>query len=310
MAMTDLQGLLKSVQTRTSAWQTQMEAAWPFPERGSMFNLCIRDLIASIFICVAAYALVHWTPLDAWQKALVAGLLVSAEPAMLVLPYNVFHAVVHRSPRFWDPLIVEPKLQHLLNSFGDLQREAAAILKNPPSGLVDFAAANPFQRRIAEHQPWKVLPFFSYGTVHQENCALAPITASLLKQIPSIRLAMYSVMLGGAEIPMHCGFFKSSLRVHITLFVDEEDPDGTQRFIEVGGTRYSWKTGDMVAFDDTYPHRVVNRVRGRRLVLFLDVDRPYDSAISKTVADVMTALMQQSPNVKSIAAAQERLVAL
>jgi aspartyl/asparaginyl beta-hydroxylase (cupin superfamily) len=112
-------------------------------------------------------------------------------------------------------------------------------------------------------------------------------------------------MTDGAEIPMHCGFFKGVLRVHFTLLTDADDTSNQQRYIEVGGQQYSWKTGEMVAFDDTYPHRVVNHVKGRRVVLFLDIERPYADPVSRVLAKAMTFLLKSSPNVTRVAAAQE-----
>lgn len=291
------------VQSEIAAAQAKLEEAWPFPSKHSMFNLSVRDLLATILIFVAIYAVLHMPNLSFPSKVMLLASAAAAEPAMLALPYNVLHALIHRSPRFWDPLVVEPMLQHLLDHFGDLQREAVSILHE--NTLVDFSAVNPFQRRIALNQPWKVFPFFSYGKTHEENCKKAPITSSILQQIPSVRLAMYSVMSKGANIPTHCGFFKSSLRVHLTLVTDYEDVS-MQRYIDVGGQTYSWKMGEMVAFDDTYPHKVINNVEGKRVVLFLDVDRPYADTVSRVLGRCMTLLMHKSPNVTRLAAEQER----
>jgi aspartyl/asparaginyl beta-hydroxylase (cupin superfamily) len=291
----------KAIQARLAEAQASIEKEWPLPYAEQTFNLSIRDLMATVLICLAVRVL-FLSNIDVWLKFGLCVAACAAEPALLVLPYNVLHALVQRSPRYWDPLVIEPKLQRLLEYFPDLQAEARGIAASDL--LVDFAKVNPFQRRIATNQPWKVFPFFSYGTVNEDNCKRAPITTSILRQIPSVRLAMYSVMSSGAEIPTHCGFFKSAIRIHLTLHTDADDVHG-DRYIEVGGQRYSWKTGEMVAFDDTYPHRVHNKVPGSRIVLFLDVDRPYSNQVFQYLSNVMGFLMRHSPNVKSIAAKQE-----
>jgi len=82
-----------------------------------------------------------------------------------------------------------------------------------------FSDVSIHQKRIGSDS-WKVFPFFSYGTINEENCKKAPFTSKLLLSIPSIRLAMYSVLDGPTIIPLHCGFLKSVLRVHLTLLCD------------------------------------------------------------------------------------------
>jgi aspartyl/asparaginyl beta-hydroxylase (cupin superfamily) len=301
---------LHAVQSKLAEAQSTVESFWPIPLPGSTFNLSIRDVIATTLIAVVlGLFLKNKLVLKSYglgAKLLCVLAVIALEPAALALPYNVLHSLIYRSPRYWHPLVVEPMLQKLLDYFPKLQAEALQIVRGNAQGLVNFSDVNTFQRRIAEHQPWKVFPFFSYGTRNDANCSRAPITASILEQIPTVRLAMYSVMSGGAEIPMHCGFYKSALRVHLTLYVDEEDTDKNQRYIEVGGQKYSWQTGELVAFDDTYPHRVINKVRGTRIVLFLDVDRPYSSIVEQTIANGMTFVMKQSPNIQKIANNQEK----
>jgi beta-hydroxylase len=115
---------------------------------------------------------------------------------------------------------------------------------------------------------------------------------------------MLSSIEEGTYIKPHCGFFKSILRVHLTLYTEHEDNHG-ERYIEVGGERYSWKEGELVAFDDSYMHSVKNKVPGKRVVLFLDVDRPYQTKFSSNLSWLMHSLFKGSPLITSLAAAQE-----
>lgn len=278
--------------------QKYIEESWPFPTPTSTFNLSIRDLIYSLCIVLVTY-LLHQKNLS-WL--LFPAILI--EPAILAFPFNVLHSIFLRTPRFFDALSLEPKLALLKNHFRDLQRETLGILSTK-TDMPFFADISKHQQRIAANQPWRVFPFYAYGHINEENCQRAPILTSILRQIPSIKLAMLSMMEEGAEIPLHCGFFKSVLRVHLCLWTDNEDK-GMNRYIEVGGEKYSWKEGELVAFDDTYPHRVYNAVKGRRVVLFLDIDRPYQSQVASFIGKALLFLMKASPSVKSHAALQER----
>jgi beta-hydroxylase len=275
--------------------QNAFERQWPFPAPQSTFNLGGRDVLITALI-VAAFLVVSRQ--STRLALLVLAVACYLEPAILVFPFNVLHGIVVRTPRYFPPLVIEPKLQHLLTHFETIRSEALAL---HPTQMPLFESVNENQRNIAHNQPWRVFPLFAYGTVNEENCARMPILSGLVRQIPSIRLAMLSVMEGGAMIPLHCGFFKSVLRVHLCLYVDREDGE---RYIEVGGEKYSWKQGELVCFDDTYPHRVFNAVPGRRIVLFLDVDRPV-KGIAKAMSSFFLKLMRSSPNVQKHAALQE-----
>jgi beta-hydroxylase len=173
--------------------------------------------------------------------------------------------------------------------------------------MIKFEDVSRHQRRIAASQPWNVFPLFAYDTTNDANCASMPHLYKILKQIPSVKLAMLSVISGGAQIPTHCGFYKGVLRVHLTLHTDTPTTEAgeAQRYIEVGKQTYAWKDGQMVAFDDTFPHKVINNIPGRRVVLFLDVDRPTGSQLEKTLLQCAHWLVMQSPAVKELAAIQE-----
>jgi len=61
-----------------------------------------------------------------------------------------------------------------------------------------------------------------------------------------------------------------------------------------------------VVFDDTYPHKVSNRVKGRRIVLFLDVERPYTSQIMTWISKAFLTVMQKSKTIAEAAKVQEK----
>jgi beta-hydroxylase len=109
-------------------------------------------------------------------------------------------------------------------------------------------------------------------------------------------------------IPLHCGYFKNVLRCHITLHVDNPETAEHKRYISVGGQEHHWTPGDIVVFDDTYPHTVVNQVKGRRIVLFLDVERPYGTKAMTWLSKAFLTLLQSSKTIAEAAKVQERNV--
>ena len=274
--------------------QNQAEILWPFPLKNCSINISIRDVLVTFLMFLAVCL---------WKKTALGILffLIWKEPALLCFPYNVLHSSVFFTPRFWNYRAVEPKLNLLLLQKHEIQREA----KHAMQYTVPFSS-HPHQRRIASGQPWSVFSFFSYGTINYENCSKCPTLSALLLQIPSIKLAMLSCMDGPTHIKKHCGYFKNILRAHITLYLEHPETESQKRFIRVGGEEYHWKEGELVVFDDTYPHEVLSSVPGKRLILFLDVERPYASKTLSFLSGLFLKLLQKSPNIKAAAQFQEK----
>jgi aspartyl/asparaginyl beta-hydroxylase (cupin superfamily) len=243
--------------------------------------------------------------LGVWPTLFLFSTLSYVEPAIITFPFNVVASLWLRTPRFWDPLIVEPKLISLLNNFHHIQAETRQIIDT--QHLIKFEDVSPHQKRIAASKPWSVFPLFSYGTINEENCKKMPNLIHILNTIPSIKLAMLSVMERGSNIPTHSGFYKGVLRIHLTLWL-EHDGLESARYIEVGKQRYSWKEGELVVFDDTYPHKVLNNTMGKRVVLFMDIDRPTGSHTESMILKAMHEIIKQSPGVKQLAALQEKTI--
>lgn len=276
--------------------QTYIEERWPFPQ--GTFNLSFRDVFLTLVVFLVMWMLTFVTGSAIAATAALGGALC-VEPAIVTFPLNVAASLVLRTPRYWDPFVVEPRLKGVMSHFGEMQAEARSVLRS--NAPVPFGDVSGHQARIAS-PGWKVFPFFAGATMNYENGARAPITFSLLRQIPSIRLAMYSILEENTHIPIHTGFFKHILRVHITLVAEPCE----HRYIEVGGQRYSWKEGEIVAFDDTYPHKVMNTCSGKRLVLFLDLDRPTSFRATSLLVKALGKFLEGSPSLKAAAALQER----
>ena len=58
---------------------------------------------------------------------------------------------------------------------------------------------------------------------------------------------------------------------------------------------YEWKEGEGVLFDETYKHFVKNETKYTRVILFLDVVRPFDSYFLNTLNDIILYMMSISP---------------
>jgi beta-hydroxylase len=133
---------------------------------------------------------------------------------------------------------------------------------------------------------WKSFMFKS-GAFIEENCALAPQTAALLRNLPGVYTAFFSVLEPHQHIKAHWGYWKGFVRYHLGVIIphnnadnrcwirinpEAQSRDGDRAAIEQGET-YHWHNGEAVLFDDTFLHDAANDSDQVRVVLFLDVAR-------------------------------------
>lgn len=147
--------------------------------------------------------------------------------------------------------------------------------------------------------PWFTFFFqVDVGGTIEENAKYTPRTAELVRDIPGVYNAFFSILDGGAYLSPHWGYYKGFVRYQLGLIIpnDNEDnkcwirfnPDYSfteerKRYIAdhpdfrnqllVNQTKYYWKNGQAVMFDDNYLHEAMNGSNETRVILFLDVAR-------------------------------------
>ena len=95
----------------------------------------------------------------------------------------------------------------------------------------------------------------------------------LIDRVPGLQNAWFSILAPGYHIPPHHGPTRAVVRLHLGLIVPE---DRESCWIRVDDQICTWEEGKVIVFDDTYEHEVRNDTPDRRVVLFIDFDRPMD----------------------------------
>jgi len=124
---------------------------------------------------------------------------------------------------------------------------------------------------------WKRFYLKWYDDFHPSAKKYCPQTVEFLKQIPSVKAAMFAVLPAGSELLMHRDPYAGSLSYHLGLIT----PNSEACNIVVDGQPYAWRDGEDVLFDETYIHYAQNKTDMDRLILFCDVERPVKTWFGK-----------------------------
>jgi ornithine lipid ester-linked acyl 2-hydroxylase len=134
---------------------------------------------------------------------------------------------------------------------------------------------------------WKSFMFKS-GSFIEENCRVAPRTANLLRQVPDLFTAFFSVLEPHQYITPHWGYWKGFVRFHLGVAIPDnnanracwlrinckpEDHVRRDKALIERGDKYYWKNGEGVLFDDTFLHDAKNESDEPRVILWLDIAR-------------------------------------
>ena len=126
-------------------------------------------------------------------------------------------------------------------------------------------------KTITTDNLWKTFFLAGYGLESNENSKRCPETTRILKKIPGMKTAFYSILAPKKHIPAHRGPYNGVLRYHLGLIVPEPKE---QCRIRIEDKITHWEEGDSIIFDDTFEHEVWNDTEGFRAILFVDFVRP------------------------------------
>ena len=179
-----------------------------------------------------------------------------------------------------------PFVADLEASWKDVQVELDVILQERER-IPFLDKISPDQSRISHSQKWRAYFLWGLGTELTTNTARCPKTAALLRKVPGLRSAWFSILSPNYRIKAHRGITKGVLRSHLGLIVPQE---WRRCRMVVDGEAIYWQEGKCVVFDDSRLHRVTNATSEERAILLFDFDRPMrwpSNALNRLVMSLM-----------------------
>jgi len=168
------------------------------------------------------------------------------------------------------PLERFPWVKHIEDNWTVIREEAERLLEDQ-AALANFQDISKDQIEITDDDRWKTFFLYGYGFEAKLGVEMCPRTAALMRQIPGMTTAMFSILSPRKHILDHRGPYKGVLRYHLGLIVPQ---DAEACRIRVGEEIRHWEEGGSLIFDDTFNHEVWNDTDETRVVLFVDLLRP------------------------------------
>ena len=105
---------------------------------------------------------------------------------------------------------------------------------------------------------------------YHNNCRRFPKTYALLKSIPNLTFAEFTVLEPHSRVLPHIGETNTTIRGHLGISIPAKLPHAD---IRVGNEERIWEEGKVVIFSDCHRHTVWNDTNERRFVLVFDITR-------------------------------------
>jgi beta-hydroxylase len=191
-----------------------------------------------------------------------------------------------------DPVLdasLFPWAGELRRSWRVVRGELDALLRHR-NELPNFQELSPDQYKISPDDLWKTFVFTGFGERSEQARRVCPETTRLLEGVPRLQTAFFSILAPGKHVPLHKGVTRGMVRCHLGLKI----PAQAERCsMTVGGRRCTWKEGETLFFDDTYPHEVTNDTPEERVVLLFDFERPMTRR-GRLVAQLLMVLLRRT----------------
>ena len=194
-----------------------------------------------------------------------------------------------RTPAFdHDYLRTYPGLKRLEDGYAEIREECLGLLEIKDK-LTDMKEMGGSYTQAGIHTAkWKTFMFKS-GEFVEPNCRLCPKTAELLRGIPGVYTAFFSVLDPHQHVVPHWGYYKGFVRYHLGVVIPKDNEDHSC-YLRVNGDPhdnalrdpslvekgevYYWHDGEGIVFDDNYLHEAENRSDEVRVVMWIDLVRP------------------------------------
>ncbi|HYD47643.1 MAG TPA: aspartyl/asparaginyl beta-hydroxylase domain-containing protein, partial [Terriglobales bacterium] len=130
-----------------------------------------------------------------------------------------------RLPAFDESYAAYPELRRFEQSYDAIRAECEAILRLREQ-LTDVSSLGGDYTAGGIHTiRWKAFMLKS-GEMIDPNCALVPQTAALVRSMPQVCNAFFSILEPNQYISPHWGYYKGFVRFHLGVIIPDDNAGG------------------------------------------------------------------------------------
>ncbi len=133
------------------------------------------------------------------------------------------------------PLERFPWLAHIEQNWEVIREEAERLLEDREA-LPNFQDISTDQIEITDDDRWKTFFLYGYGFEAKLRVEMCPKTAALMRKIPGMTTAMFSILAPRKHILDHRGPYKGVVRYHLGLVVPETPSPAASASVRTSAT--------------------------------------------------------------------------
>lgn len=141
---------------------------------------------------------------------------------------------------------------------------------------------------------WTTIPLKLFGKYSEDNLNKCPRMKSLLSIYPDIQSCLFSIMEPHKIILPHYGPYDGLLRYQLPLDIPI-CKENEECFLHVNDKKCIWESGISLLFDESNLHGAVNNTSHKRMVLLIDIKRPYNNRLLSYINDIVLKIFSALP---------------
>jgi aspartyl/asparaginyl beta-hydroxylase (cupin superfamily) len=225
-------------------------------------------------------------------------------PESILIPLNLLYNT-DSSPRttFYTDAernIIFPVGKQLEAIWEDIRNEGYFIYDSLPDKNLNYLDNYHINIGHEDKKQWTTIPLRLFGQdspLYMNQCL---VTSKILRDHPEIKSCLFSVMAPGKIIHPHVGPYDGLLRYQLALDIPTPTDVTQECYLHVNNIKYNWTEGEGVLFDEANLHGAVNTTDKKRMVLLIDLERPYASTVYRSLNKFIISLMGLLPATKQI----------
>lgn len=200
-------------------------------------------------------------------------------PESFLIPLNLLYSNdSSQRTKFYTSFeknIIFPASLELESFWLDIKSEGYNLYESLSNKTINYL--NQYNINIGSESKsnWTTIPLRLFGCDSVNYMSQCPKLSSFLHSHPEVISCIFSIMSPGKIINPHVGPYDGLLRYQLALDIPKTNMHD-ECYLHVGGEKYYWTEGEGILFDEANLHGAVNTTSHKRMVLLIDIERPYN----------------------------------